>query len=699
MKRYLTLPILALALPVLAGSGGPDAYGYTWKDNFEPDGPVFSWIDITGTGIQVTGLGDDNVVGPFVMQTNFEYYWYNRKFLWIGSNGYIAFNNGNIASPFPTIPVAGGTNDYITGIMADLNFSGAGNPAQCWLYDDELVTIVSYLNVPFWSQFAPTYTGSNTFQIIMDKQDSTITVQILQQSGLTQNNDITIGIESVAGSIGLLHSKNVYPQGNYAIRYTRPGTPLTNVTDAAVRWNTDPGNGGLFLSRNGAAFPMRALVANIGSTAIPSFTATGAILNAANQVLVTAPQAVPTLIQSQEELVQYGTVFQPTTAGTFRMRTTLSGVANDLVAANNQLIQELVVVDTTTVTHDLRFHGATDDGLGLSWSGGNGGVGVQMIPPYYPAQVTHLTTRIVNTLGTAGCFLRLYDDDGPGGTPGTLLGEVFLPPAQATVGDKAVALPTPVLITEGSVYVQWYMAGENIAIARDANPPFSLRTFEVLDNVWAEYRDRENTDFFLGLRLTQVPIIDVGVTSFFEPTDGSALGSPTTVRVFVRNFGNQAIGNFPVSYRFGTQPVVTQNYPQAIQPGAQALVSFAQPINPNDNLTGALCAWTSLGTDLNAANDTTCITITLTTGVGDASEARMRVYPNPAQGQVWIDGLPAGEQRWELFDATGALVRAGRATTDGSALPLALDDMPTGLYHLHLLHGTVRLRTPLAVLR
>jgi hypothetical protein len=77
----------------------------------------------------------------------------------------------------------------------------------------------------------------------------------------------------------------------------------------------------------------------------------------------------------------------------------------------------------------------------------------------------------------------------------------------------------------------------------------------------------------------------------------------------------------------------------------------------------------------------------------------MRVYPNPAQGQVWIDGLPAGEQRWELFDATGALVRAGRATTDGSALPLALDDMPTGLYHLHLLHGTVRLRTPLAVLR
>ena len=48
-----------------AAAGGPDAYGYTWKDSNEPGGPAYQWIDITTTGTQVTGLGDDNFAGPF----------------------------------------------------------------------------------------------------------------------------------------------------------------------------------------------------------------------------------------------------------------------------------------------------------------------------------------------------------------------------------------------------------------------------------------------------------------------------------------------------------------------------------------------------------------------------------------------------------------------------------------------------------
>ncbi|HRH38500.1 MAG TPA: hypothetical protein PK760_09150, partial [Flavobacteriales bacterium] len=79
MKRTSTLLFaFALLASTFAAQGGPDAYGYIWKDSNEPGGPVFNWIDITTTGTLIQGLADDNVVGPFVMQTDMQYYWYGR---------------------------------------------------------------------------------------------------------------------------------------------------------------------------------------------------------------------------------------------------------------------------------------------------------------------------------------------------------------------------------------------------------------------------------------------------------------------------------------------------------------------------------------------------------------------------------------------------------------------------------------------
>ena len=69
MKRSATLFLAMIIVGLLpAATGGPDQYGYLWKDSAEPDGPVYEWIDITSIGTLMTGLADDNVVAAHTLR-------------------------------------------------------------------------------------------------------------------------------------------------------------------------------------------------------------------------------------------------------------------------------------------------------------------------------------------------------------------------------------------------------------------------------------------------------------------------------------------------------------------------------------------------------------------------------------------------------------------------------------------------------
>ena len=348
------------------------------------------------------------------------------------------------------------------------------------------------------------------------------------------------------------------------------------------------------------------------------------------------------------------------------------------------------MVDTTSLTHDLRFHGPADDGLGLSWTGGNGGVGVHIIPPYYPAQITHTSVRIVSNLSAAAYTMEVYRDDGPNGSAGTLLDSVYVTPAQATPGDHVHPLSAPLTILGGGVYVLWYMQGTDIAIAQDITAPFSLRTYEVLDNVWAEYPDRETRDFFLGVRLTQVPVIDVGVSSFFEPSSGQEVTGPTTVRVFIRNHGNQAVTDIPVTYQYGSAPEVQETYTgAAIQPTQQVLFSFAQTVGPTEDGLDDLCAWTTLEGDVDDTNDSVCIPIETITGIAEPGLITLRLAPNPTDHSLRVDGAPSGSLMLQMLDVTGRMVRQEQVIADGSSLILDTTALPDGAYRLMLRTATI----------
>ena len=75
------------------GTGGPDAFGYQWIDSTEEGGPVYDWIEISGTGTSaitygVPGFyGDDNFSEPIDFGFNFPFYGIDRTYFHVDING------------------------------------------------------------------------------------------------------------------------------------------------------------------------------------------------------------------------------------------------------------------------------------------------------------------------------------------------------------------------------------------------------------------------------------------------------------------------------------------------------------------------------------------------------------------------------------------------------------------------------------
>lgn len=509
MKKHILLTFFAFNLyaSVFAASGGPDLYGYMWKDSNEPNGPVYNWKDITTLPnvVQITGLSDDNNAGPFPIGFNFQYYWYGVSQYWVGSNGYIAFNNGQISSPFPVIPLAAQPNNFIAPFAADLNFDGATNPGHCYYWQNAAndTLIVSYENVPFWSSSAANgyIQGENSFQIILSNVDSSITFQYKLQSGVsgTTTNILSIGIENNSGTVGLQHSYGTYPVANYAVKFYYPSNSTYQVTDAAVMWNDNDETGAQFLLNNGPAFQMTTNIKNTGNQNLSSFNVLSQVINASNAVMASATTSATVPNPGDEQLIIQPNTFTPTANGTYRY-TTDTQLSNDATPSNNTKTMELVVVDTSTVLINLQYCDDTSEGAGLSWQGGNGGVGVYFEPPFTPFVIQRLEYFIVSDPMSVGYTAKVNANDGINNTPGTELVNISVPSTAITANSwNQVLLSSPLTVNDTGVYVSWIMNGDGITIGQDETLPLSNQTYEVLGAGWAINRYREIEDVMVRM--------------------------------------------------------------------------------------------------------------------------------------------------------------------------------------------------------
>lgn len=550
MRKYFThlaFALLAFGMfgTVQAGSGGPDLYGYIWRDSNEPNGPVYSWRDITTLpgAVQIAGLSDDNSVGPFAIGWDFHYYWTDNSNFKFGSNGWVGFNNiGNIAHCFPTVPSAGGSGDnFLAPFMSDLNYSGAGNPGNAWYWSNLTDTlIIQYNQVPWWINTPTGWAGSNTFQVILSGVDSSITFMYNDTDAANFNDigtcaaDLEIGMENITGNIGLEVLNETVPPDNFAIKFYYPGTVTFQVPDATPAWNANVDNGGqIFFA--GSNVNLQTNIANVGNADITSsITINGQLQNLAFSTIWTDQASLPSgLATGTDTTITFSTSAGLPNPGQYYYNVT-SASQQDINPSNNNNVVEISVVACANDTFTLSYATGNNPDGAVAWSGGagNDGAGVYYESPVYPITLEAVDLFILgdgdpNTPLPAGFFVKIYDDSG---LPGALIDSVFVPSngAQEFAWNR-IPLSTPYVLNSGGVYVSWIMEADGIALGTETIGPISQRTYEILAGQWASYRQLTAEDFLLRLHSsgcdslftnTQQAIDMIGLETYPNPTAG-----------------------------------------------------------------------------------------------------------------------------------------------------------------------------------
>src|SRR5678815_2164699 len=209
--------------PAILGSGGPDLFGYRWKDSDEPGGPTFAWTDISGIGTPITSLtGDDQIALNLPIGFTFPFYTGSFTKLNVNTNGWLSFTNttasGSAAFTNQPLPNSGTgvPENLIAAFWDDLDFRGA---VHAWYYNDGTRFIVQFNNVDRHSTTAPS-PAHLTFQAIF-YPNGRIVLQYLTMPGIL--NEATIGQQNSSRNDGLqVVFNSAYVHDNLAVEFRAP---------------------------------------------------------------------------------------------------------------------------------------------------------------------------------------------------------------------------------------------------------------------------------------------------------------------------------------------------------------------------------------------------------------------------------------------------------------------------------------------
>ncbi|MBC8321689.1 MAG: T9SS type A sorting domain-containing protein [Bacteroidetes bacterium] len=225
----LSFSLFSQNLKNISGSGGPDTFGYTWIDSDDPEGLVFSWIDITSSGTEITGLVDDGVVGPFDIGFEFPFYGQSKSQFWINSNGCLSFNGSLLPFANETIPTGTTATDFIAWFWDDLNPSNTNTKVYFETFEDTILVVqfekyAQYLQQSYFIDAEVILYESGKIKV----QYLSIDPEFLMESE-------TIGLQSYDNLMGLLVANNFpYVHEQLALVFDIDGNSSVGLDDNFV---------------------------------------------------------------------------------------------------------------------------------------------------------------------------------------------------------------------------------------------------------------------------------------------------------------------------------------------------------------------------------------------------------------------------------------------------------------------------------
>lgn len=215
------------------GSGGPDLFGYKWKDSNEPNGPQYVWSDITTNPNAVTvtfpnGTLDDGYTNAIPLGFSVKFYGIEYSNIYLSTNGFLSFTAlTNATYTNEQIPDTDVPNNMIAMFWDDLDGRTQGTVHQL---QDGNKFIIQFTN---WQKYNGT--GSLTFQVVLH-QNGKIVVYYNNMNAVL--NSATVGIENAAANDGLQVVYNAnYVANNLALQFAAEPDWLSNDVGSGTLFN------------------------------------------------------------------------------------------------------------------------------------------------------------------------------------------------------------------------------------------------------------------------------------------------------------------------------------------------------------------------------------------------------------------------------------------------------------------------------